>query len=202
VHGEHERAGGVPRQGGKGCWGLSPQVAGSLALSLLRGGAPVAGRCPPRRWPAAGRRAPRRNAPWVMRSASWPGWSSRARYADRRVKITTPGQNAAHCPGWPLQRQGHPRSFLTASQKRSLDPPLSTGASTSPAGLTAGARPEARAANLTSLKTSSLDHHQLVAPSVRSHRNKHLVSWMLRPGQRSSARCSSDHLARDQDFPT
>ena len=108
---------------------------------------------PPRRCPAPGRSTPRRNAPLVRRAASWP--------ADRlalgapvagRVCVTAPGRNAAHCPGWPLQRQGHQRSFLTASQKRSLDPTLDPGASTSPAGLTARARPEARpearAANL------------------------------------------------------
>ena len=32
-----------------------------------------------------------------------PGASIAARMSQR------PGRNAAHCPGWPLQRQGHPK---------------------------------------------------------------------------------------------
>jgi hypothetical protein len=60
----------------------------------------------------------------------------------------SPGRNAAHCPGWPLQRQGHPKIVSkNASQKRSSGPTLDPGASTSPAGLTARARPEARPGN-------------------------------------------------------
>jgi hypothetical protein len=54
--------------------------------------------------------------------------------------------------GGPSVVKGTRRSFLTASQKGSRDPPLSAGASAAPAGLAARARPEAspeaRAANL------------------------------------------------------
>jgi hypothetical protein len=86
--------------------------------------------------PAPGRSAPRRNAPWVMRSTSWPGWSSRARCASRRMKgPRRPGRNAAHCPGWPLQRQGHPKIVSkTASQKRSSGPTLERRSLCQPSG--------------------------------------------------------------------
>ena len=84
-HGERER-GGQCRCGGQGCWGPSPQVAGSLARFLLRDSAPsrAAARRADAPHPAAART--RRNAPWVMRSASWPGRSSRTGCADRRMK--------------------------------------------------------------------------------------------------------------------
>ena len=39
-----------------------------------------------------------------------PGRHARAECADRRAKGSQPpGRNAAHCPGRPLQRQGHPK---------------------------------------------------------------------------------------------
>ena len=82
-----------------------------------------------------------------------PGRHARAECADRRAK------GHSHRAGTPRIVQvgpssvkGTPRLFLTASQKRSSDPPLSAGASADPAGLTARARPKARpetrAANL------------------------------------------------------
>jgi hypothetical protein len=46
-----------------------------------------------------------------------------------------PGRNAAHCPGWPLQRQGHPKIVSkTASQKRSSGPTLDPGDLCQPSG--------------------------------------------------------------------
>ena len=67
---------GTLAAGGGAAW-----PASSCAIAHRRGPLPAAPmpRTPPQH-------APRRNAPWVMRSASWPGRSSRARYADRRVK--------------------------------------------------------------------------------------------------------------------
>jgi hypothetical protein len=57
----------------------------------------------------------------------------------------TQDRNAAHCPGRPLQRQGHPEIVSKPLRRNDLrDPPLSAGASADPAGLTARARPEAR----------------------------------------------------------
>ena len=59
------------------------------------------------------------------------------------------GRNAAHCPGWPLQRQ---RCFASRCAGRACGAPLTLETSASPAGLTARARPKARpetrAANL------------------------------------------------------
>ena len=59
-----------------------------------------------------------------------PHDTSRARPSrSRRVRRSPcersqpPGRNAAHCPGRPLQRQGHPK-ILTASQKGSSGPTL------------------------------------------------------------------------------
>ncbi len=77
----------------------------------------------PRHRPAAG---PRRNAP-VPRHTNRTRPSSLRQVRRSPGRSQVPGRNAAHCPGWPLQRQGHPRSFLAAPQKRSWDPPLSTG---------------------------------------------------------------------------
>jgi hypothetical protein len=145
-HGERDER-GVLRRGGQEWWGLSPQVAAawptsSCAIAHRRGLLPT------RRYPAPGRSPhPRRNGPWVMRSASWPGRSSRARCAGRRMK-------------------GHSHGAGTPRIVRA-DP------SADPAGLTARARPEARpkahAANLcqkarTSLSDWSLPDRATTAP--------------------------------------
>jgi hypothetical protein len=46
-----------------------------------------------------------------------------------------PGGNAAHCPGWPLQRQGHPEIVSNRSAETiSGDPPLSAGDLCQPGG--------------------------------------------------------------------
>ena len=124
---------------------------GSLAPSLLRGSAPVAGRCPPRRCPAPGRSTSHRNAPWVTRSASWPGRSSRVRCADRRMKGHSAGPERRAVSGLaPPASRALPT--VASPRRRAQAPALDPGVSASPAGLTARARPEARpdtrAANL------------------------------------------------------
>ena len=79
-----------------GAGGLSPQVAGQPGPLPLARWRTVAGRCPWRRRPAPPpQHGPRRNAPSVMHSASWSGWSSRARQAcylakDRSSRTGTP----------------------------------------------------------------------------------------------------------------
>ena len=102
---------GVPRRKRQGVMGTlaagggAAWPASSSAVAHRRGPLPAAPM--PRTRP---QHTPRRNAPWVMRSANWPGRSSRARCAGRRVKDdNSPGRDAAHYPGWPLQRQGHPK---------------------------------------------------------------------------------------------
>jgi hypothetical protein len=159
AHGEHERAGrcravavrnvGDPRRRWRAAW-----PASSCAMAHRRGPLPAA---PMPRTPPQHR--PRRNAPWVKRSASWPGRSSRAQCADRRMKASSPGRNAAHCPGWPLQPQ---RCFASRYAGRACGAPLTLETSASPAGLTARARPEARprarAANLRKRNQEHLSH--------------------------------------------
>jgi hypothetical protein len=51
--------------------------------------------------------------------ADWPGRNARAECADRRGSDHSEGRGAAHCPGRPLQRQGHRRSFLRPRHGRS-----------------------------------------------------------------------------------
>ena len=124
-HGERERAGqrravaagdvGTPAVGGGAAW-----PASSRAIAHRRGPLPVAPmpRTPPQH-------TPRRNAPWVMRSASWPGRSSRARCANRQAKGH---RHRAGTPRivrvGPSSVKGTRRSFQTASQKRSSGPAL------------------------------------------------------------------------------
>ena len=102
---------------------------GSLARFLLRDSASsrAAARRADAPHPAAAH--PRRYAPRVARSASWPGRSSRARCADRPYEMSqATGRNAAHCPGWPLQRQGHPKIVSNRSAETIFrTPPLSAG---------------------------------------------------------------------------
>ena len=85
--------------------------------------------------------------------------STTTRPSPSRQARRKPGRCHSHRAGTPRivrvgpsSVKGTRRAFLTASQKRSSDPPLSAGVSTDPAGLTARARPEARpevhAANL------------------------------------------------------
>jgi hypothetical protein len=94
--------------------------------------------------------APRRNVPWVTRSANWPSRPSCTRCADRWMKgHCSPGPEHRALSGLaPRASRALPSVASLASQAQTLDP----GASTSPAGLTARARPEARpegrAANL------------------------------------------------------
>jgi hypothetical protein len=101
--------------------------------------------------------APRRNAPWVTRSASWPGGSSRARCAGRRMKGH---RRRAGTPRivrvGPSSVKGTRRSFLTAPQKRSSGSalehwrPLPT---LGPDGEGPGQRPGPRGARRTSRPT-------------------------------------------------
>jgi hypothetical protein len=85
---------------------------GSPGVSPLRGGPDTAG---------AG---PRRHGPMSCHtSRARPSCSRRVRRSPYE-RSQPPGRNAAHCPGRPLQRQRHPRSFLTASQKGSSGPTL------------------------------------------------------------------------------
>jgi len=101
--------------------GVSPQVGGSLACFLLRESAPSRAAARRAVTPHPPRRAPRRNAPWVMRSASWqadrlaPGVPAAGR------KVSTSGRNTAHCPGRPLQRQGRTCGASLATQEQTLE---------------------------------------------------------------------------------
>jgi hypothetical protein len=103
--------------------GLSPLRAAAFrralwaeahqARRLPRTVPPVTGRLrfPP--YPAAAPPAPR------------PGRRPRARVPIAVKMSQRRGRNAAHCPGWPLQRQGYPKIVSkTASQKRSSGPTL------------------------------------------------------------------------------
>ena len=127
--------------GGGAAW-----PAASSAIAHRRGPLPAAPL--PRTRP---QRAPRRNAPWVMRSASWPGRSSRARCASRRSKgqLTRPERRALSGPAPPASRA---LPSVASPGRWAQAPTLDPGAPADPAGLTARARPEARperrAANL------------------------------------------------------
>jgi hypothetical protein len=57
----------------------------------------------------------------------------------------SPERNAAHCPGWPLQPQ---RCSASRCAGRACGAPLTLETSASPAGLTARARPDTLATNL------------------------------------------------------
>jgi hypothetical protein len=79
VHGQRERAGQCRAVAAGDVGDPRRRWLGSLAHFLLRDGASsrAAARRADAPYPAAART--RRNAPWVTRSASWPGRSSRAR---------------------------------------------------------------------------------------------------------------------------
>jgi hypothetical protein len=120
-----ERARGVPTacgqdEGSLAAGGGAAWPAASSAIAHRRGPLPAAPmpRTPPQH-------APHRYAPWVTRSASWLGRSSRARCAGRRAKGH---RHRAGTPRivrlGPSSVKGTPRSFLTASQKRSSGPTL------------------------------------------------------------------------------
>jgi hypothetical protein len=72
-----------------------------------------------------------------------PGRRPRARCAGSREQVTDsrPDWCAAHCPGWPLQRQ---RCSASRCAGRACGVPLTPETSASPAGLTARAGPRAR----------------------------------------------------------
>ncbi len=130
MHGEHERARKVSCRCGQGdgslaAGGGAAWPAASSAIAHRRGplpAAPLPGTPP--------QHIPRRNAPWVMRSASWPSRSSRAKCAgrrteDHRLRAGTPRIVRAG----PSTHKGTRRSFLTAPQeplrrKHLRDPPL------------------------------------------------------------------------------
>jgi hypothetical protein len=115
-HGERERAGqcravaagdvGTPAVGGGAAW-----PASSRAIAHRRGPLPVAPmpRTPPQH-------TPHRNAPWVMRSASWPGRSSRARCANRQAKVTGTGPERRALSGSDGQGQARGQALLGARQ--------------------------------------------------------------------------------------
>ena len=44
------------------------------------------------------------------------------------------GRNAAHCPGWPLQRQGHPKCFANRFAETIFGPALDPGDLGQPSG--------------------------------------------------------------------
>jgi hypothetical protein len=121
-----------------GVGGASPQVAGSLARACSAGAhRRGAGRCPPRRCPVLCRRThpPLRSVSRRAARAGWPVVSRQVRWSpDERSQ--PPGRNAAHCPGWPLRRQGHtPEDRFYPLRRNDLrDPPLSTGDLCRPSG--------------------------------------------------------------------
>ena len=107
---------GVLRHGDGGWWGALAAGAGSLAASSCaiahrRGPLPAAPM--PRIRPQP---APRRNAPWVTRSASWPGRSSRAKCAKRRMKGHSHGDGTPRIVrAGPSSVKGTRRSFQNRS---------------------------------------------------------------------------------------
>ena len=112
----------MPCPDSEGWWGVSPQVgavwpASSSARAHRRGPLPNAPmpRTPPQH-------APRRNAPWVMRSASWPGRLSRARCASRRAKsqLTGPERRALSGSAPPASR-ALPSVASLAAQEQTLE---------------------------------------------------------------------------------
>jgi hypothetical protein len=74
-----------------------PSDASPTARRLPRTAPPVTGRLRSRPYPAA--------AP--ASTTTRPGRYPHARRADRREDVQRSDRNAAHCPGRPLQRQGH-----------------------------------------------------------------------------------------------
>jgi hypothetical protein len=140
----------MPRRSGQGVRGTlaagggQPGPASSRAIAHRRGPLPAAPmpRAPPQHAPAVTLRG-------CPRSASWQDRSSHARCAIAGERSQAADRNAAHCTGRPLHTQGHSKilsscSAKTAPQKASSGPTLVRGATADPAGLTAGARPEAR----------------------------------------------------------
>jgi hypothetical protein len=123
LDGKSERAVQL-RGGGRGDGDSRRGWRGSLARFLLRDSAPsrAAARRADAPHPAAART--RRNAPWVMRSASWPGRSLRAKCANRCERSQRRGGMPRIVRAGPSSVKGTPRSFLTASQKRSSGPTL------------------------------------------------------------------------------
>jgi hypothetical protein len=106
VYGGRERAGQCSAVTARGGGDSRRRWRGSLAHFLLRGSA--SSRAAARRAdaPPPPQHAPRRNAPWVMRSASWPGRSSRpgAPIAGRKVTATEPERRALSRSAPPASR--------------------------------------------------------------------------------------------------
>jgi hypothetical protein len=147
----------VTWRGAKGAGDSRRRWRGSLARSLLRGSAPVACRCRRADDPAPGRSTPRRNAPWVMRSASWPGRSSCAECASHRMKghSTGPERRALSGLAPPASRALPP---VASPRRWAQAPTLEHWSLCQPSGPLARARPKARpdrrAANLSAFPRS------------------------------------------------
>ncbi len=81
----------------------------------------------------------------------------------------SPGRNAAHSPGWPLQPQ---RCFASRFAGRACGALLTLETAASPAGLTARARPEARpgtrAANLREEDLAPIEDESGTSPGSSS----------------------------------
>ena len=138
----------VPGRSGQGDRDSRRGWRGSLARFLLRDSAPSRAAARRADAPHPPQHAHRRNAPWVTRSASWLGRSSRARYADRRMKDDS---HRAGTPriirAGPSSVKGTRRSFLKPLRRNDLrDPPLSAGDLCQPSGPDGGgqARGQAR----------------------------------------------------------
>ena len=133
----------IDAAGLRGVMGSLAAGGGSLARFLLRDSAPsrAAADAPMPRTPP--QHTSRRNAPWVMRSASWPGRWSRAMCASRRAKgqLTGPERRALSGSAPPASRALPP---VASPGRWAQAPTLDPGATADPAGLTARARPKAR----------------------------------------------------------
>jgi hypothetical protein len=117
---------------------------GPLPLARKRIGAD---RCPPRRCPApaAPRTPPSRTGHVPYGRAGRAGRHAPGAPAAGEKGSRARCRNAAHCPGWPLQGQGHPKIVSDRFAETIFGThPLVLETSASSAGLTARARPKAR----------------------------------------------------------
>ena len=110
-----------------------------------------------------------------QRDAAAPASTTARPMASRRVRRSPEGchsdqgrNDAAHCPGWPLQRQGHPKIVSkTASQKRSSGPTLERRSLGQPSG--PSARPGQRPGPIGARRTSVSLHYLTIAGGVAAN---------------------------------
>jgi len=106
---------------------------------------------------------PLRSSPYLAAASASttarPMASRRVRQSPEKCVTVTRAGTPRIVRAGPSSVKGTPRSFLKPLRRNDLrDPPLSAGASASPAGLTARARPEARPGTRTANLSSSTRH--------------------------------------------